>query len=123
MKLDREFVLKIQLGISTEEAQQEEIKEIIAEESDINWDLTEEELVSLKRISEKQVQTAVKKFIIKKSKTNKKLTSSMTIKAIKKILNLTEADTTWDEIIWAFAKVLSKDYCIKRTAKTIVFRE
>ena len=123
MKLDREFVLKVQLGMSTEEAQKEESKDVINEEIDPRWELKREEPEKLIKISEKQVQATVEQYIIDKSKTNKKITSSMTIKAINKILQVAEGDNSWDEIIWAFAKVLSKDYCIRRTAKTIVFSD
>jgi len=123
MKLDREFVLKVQLGMSTEEVQKEEPEALTAEETDPRWEEYDKETEKQEKINERQVQSTVEEFIIKKSKTNKKITSSMTIKAIKKTLHVAEGDSTWDDIIWAFAKVLSKDYCIKRTAKTIVFSD
>ena len=73
--------------------------------------------------NEEQVQITVKDYLIIKSKTNKKITRINTLIAIKNTLNLEQADTYWDEIIWAFAKYLCKGMCIKRTEKTIIFRE
>lgn len=70
-----------------------------------------------------QIKDAVKKYIDKKSITNKQITCANTIKEVKKRLNLEVGDIKWDEDIWATAVDLSKNKCIKKTTKTIVFRE
>ena len=68
-----------------------------------------------------QVKESVQKFISKKSKSNKQITCSATIKAIKKTLKLAENERTWDEDIWTLAIDLSKSICIRTTPKTIYF--
>jgi Cdc6-like AAA superfamily ATPase len=68
-----------------------------------------------------QVQENVQEYIDKKSKTNKQISSAATIKAIKKVLKLSEKDKTWDEEIWSMAINLSKSVCKRTTPKTIYF--
>ncbi len=69
-----------------------------------------------------QVKMSIQKYINLKSKTNKQITCSATIKAIKKSLKLAEDDKTWDEDIWAFTFDLSKSIYVRTAPKTIYFK-
>ena len=69
-----------------------------------------------------QIKHAVRNFITEKSKTNKQINSSNTIKGVKKILNIDEMDKKWDEDIWTLALNNSKNICVKQTPKTIYFK-
>ena len=69
-----------------------------------------------------EVKKSVQKYLIQKSKTNKQITRATTIKAIRKLLNLTEDNKTWDNDIWSFAINSSKSICRRTTPKTIYFR-
>ena len=126
MRLDKEFILEVQFGVKPNSIQPTERLEILPkEDEEINESKGEQqkEYVSSKDIKEDQVKAIVKKYLDKKSKTNKKITRINTLIAIKNSLKLDQKDTYWDEIIWAFAKYLCKDICIKRTDKTIIFRD
>lgn len=68
-----------------------------------------------------QIKSAVKDYINKKSTTNKQITASNTIKEIRKILNIEDEDTKWDEDIWAIAIDISK-ITFKTSPKTIYFK-
>lgn len=72
-------------------------------------------------IGREQIKSVVEKYIENKSKTNKQINSSNTIKAIHKILNLEEGDIKWDDEIWAFAINIGKRFCVRHTLKTIYF--
>lgn len=69
-----------------------------------------------------QIKSVVRKYVEEKSKTNKQITLSNTIKAIHKSLNLEETDKKWDDDIWGFAVNMSKNLCVKQTIKTIYFK-
>ena len=100
----------------------EKEKEIEVEtENDI---LKTKPLVPLRsiEISSTQIREAVQNFIEKKSKTNKQVNSSATIKAIRKVFNIEEGDIKWDEDIWMYAINISKKICVKQTPKTIYFK-
>ena len=100
----------------------EKEKEIEVEtENDI---LKAKPLVPLRsiEISSTQIREAVQNFIEKKSKTNKQVNSSATIKAIRKVFNIEEGDIKWDEDIWMYAINISKKICVKQTPKTIYFK-
>jgi len=69
-----------------------------------------------------QIETTVKNFIEDKSKTNKQMNSASAIKAVRRVLNLEEGDTKWDEDIWMYAVNISKGLGLKHTPKTIYFQ-
>ncbi|MHA1376145.1 MAG: hypothetical protein ACTSR7_17855 [Promethearchaeota archaeon] len=73
-------------------------------------------------LAPEQIKTTVKKFIEDKSKTNKQTTSASTIKAVRRVLNLEEGDTKWNEDIWMYAINISKSLGLRHTPKTIYFR-
>ena len=125
MRLDKEFIYEVQFGVKPSSIQvTERLERLPKKDEEINESKDEKQKthVSSKDIKEEQVKTTVKKYLNKKSKTNKQITRINTLIAIKNSLKLDQKDTYWDEIIWAFAKYLCKDICIKRTDKTIIFR-
>jgi hypothetical protein len=73
-------------------------------------------------LAPEQIETTVKKFIEDKSKTNKQMNSASTIKAVRRVLNLEEGDTKWDEDIWMYAINISKSLGLRHTPKTIYFQ-
>ena len=126
MKLDEKFILEVQFGVKSSPVQEIKLQTTFPKETEVEIESKVEQHethASSKDITEQQVETTVKDYLIIKSKTNKKITRINTLSAIKESLNLKQDDTYWDEIIWAFAKYLCKGMCIKRTDNTIIFRE
>ena len=72
-------------------------------------------------IGPEHIKTAIEAFIKEKSKTNKQINYSTTIKAIREELKLEVGDTKWDEDIWTITMDLTKDISSKQTPKTIFF--
>jgi hypothetical protein len=114
IKLERNFVYEVQFGESPF------FKEVVKEATISD----EEEMapVSSVKIGSEEVKGSVLKYLLEKSRTNKKITKTYTIRGVKKLLNIGESDTNLDEDIWSLAINLTKDICVKTTPKTIVFR-
>ena len=74
-------------------------------------------------VGREHVEKAVKEFILKKSKTNKQVSQSSTIKTVKKNLKLAETDNKWDDDIWAIALEISKNLCVDQSDRLIYFRK
>ncbi len=72
-------------------------------------------------IGPEHIKSAVEDLIKDKSKSNKMINYSSTIKAIKEILKLEVNDKKWDEDIWTITMDVTKNICTKQTPKTIFF--
>jgi len=99
------------------EVEKKEIKAIKAKKKEPSVSVTSVE------IGREQVEKAVNEHILKKSKTNKQVNSSFTIKAVKKILKLVETDNKWYDDIWAIALAVSKNICVDQSDRVIYFRK
>ena len=73
-------------------------------------------------IGREQIENAVNEYILEKSKKNKQVKSSFTIRAVKKNLKLAETDNKWNDDIWAIALQFSKNICIDQSDRIIYFR-
>ena len=115
LKLEKNFVYKIQFGSSPF------LKEVKIKD-DYTFEETTSAPASSQEIREEDIKSSILKYLIEKTKTNKRIMKANTLRAVKKLLGIEIEDTRKDEDIWDLTREISKEICVKTTPKTIVFR-